>query len=410
MINYESFELTNGLKVIVHPDQQSPTVAFNLIYNVGSRDENPNKTGFAHLFEHLMFGGSENIPDYDIPLQKVGAQNNAYTTPDITNYYITLPQQNLETAFWLESDRMKALSFDQKVLDIQKSVVIEEFKQRYLNQPYGDLMLKLRPLVYQNHSYSWATIGKSIEHIESFSMDDVKDFFYKYYLPNNACLVVGGYVKTTEIEKLSKKWFGDIPAGFIPQRNLPQNELIAEPIKVTIEKSMPQKMLSLAYLMPPRFDSDYYNLDFLSDTLGQGKASYFYQKLVSQKKLFTNCSAYHTGSLDQGMFIISASLQPEIDYELAEKEIQMTMQKFINEDINAEEIQRAKTQLSVSEGFQDVNLLNRCVKLAYAANAGNPNKIELENQLYQDVSLDSIIQSSKEHIFQKNHVSLRYGI
>src|SRR6218665_2626807 len=222
MIKYEHFTLQNGLEVYVHEDHTTPMAAVNILYNVGSRDEDEKKTGFAHLFEHLMFGGSKNIPNYDEPLQKVGGENNAFTSPDITNYYITLPSKNIETAFWLESDRMLSLSFDPKVLEVQRKVVIEEFKQRYLNQPYGDVWLKLRPLVYKNHSYRWATIGKEISHISDAKIEDVKAFFKKHYNPQNAIMVVGGDVTVEQVKHLSEKWFGPIPAGEKYHRNLPQ--------------------------------------------------------------------------------------------------------------------------------------------------------------------------------------------
>ena len=190
MIPYSSFTLDNGLQVFVHEDHSVQIAVMNILYDVGSRDEQPDKTGFAHLFEHLMFGGSVNIPNYDEPLQLVGGENNAFTNTDITNYYLTVPAANIETGFWLESDRMLSLSFDPHVLDVQRKVVIEEFKQRYLNQPYGDVWLKLRPLVYTTHPYQWATIGKEISHIENATLHDVKDFFFTHYVPSNAILVV----------------------------------------------------------------------------------------------------------------------------------------------------------------------------------------------------------------------------
>src|SRR4028118_1817702 len=207
MIKYQHFVLDNGLQVYVHEDHATPIAALNILYNVGSRDEDENKTGFAHLFEHLMFGGSKHVPVFDEPLQRVGGENNAFTSPDITNYYVTLPAVNLETAFWLESDRMMSLSFDPRVLEVQRKVVVEEFKQRYLNQPYGDVWLRLRPLTYQVHPYRWATIGKEISHIEDATLDDVRAFFYKYYLPNNAILVVAGPVQVDDIRRLAQKWF-----------------------------------------------------------------------------------------------------------------------------------------------------------------------------------------------------------
>src|SRR5882762_10287024 len=204
MVKFNKFTLDNGLRVIVHEDNTTPMAVLNILYDVGARDEDPEQTGFAHLFEHLMFGGSVNIPHYDEPLQRVGGENNAFTSNDITNYYITLPAANIETAFWLESDRMLSLAFSEKSLEVQRNVVIEEFKQRYLNQPYGDVWLKLRPLAYKVHPYQWATIGKEISHIENATMDDVKGFFFKHYLPPNAILVVAGNVTVDQVKSLSE--------------------------------------------------------------------------------------------------------------------------------------------------------------------------------------------------------------
>ena len=267
MINFESFTLDNGLRVLVHEDPTVQIAVLNILYDVGSRDEQEHKTGVAHLFEHLMFGGSANVPSYDEPLQLVGGENNAFTSPDITNYYLTVPAQNIETGFWLESDRMLSLSFNPKVLEVQCKVVIEEFKQRYLNQPYGDVWLKLRPLAYNQHPYKWATIGKEVAHIEDATMDDVKDFFYKFYAPNNAIMVVAGQVKLDQVKKLSEKWFGPIPKRDTPKRNLPIELKQNAKRSLTLEAKVPANVIYKAYHMPGRFDEAYYAADFLSDVL-----------------------------------------------------------------------------------------------------------------------------------------------
>src|ERR1044071_3521328 len=297
MIAFKEFELENGLRVIVHEDRTVQIAVMNILYDVGSRDEQPHKTGFAHLFEHLMFGGSKNIPSYDEPLQLVGGENNAFTNTDITNYYLTVPASNLETGFWLESDRMLSLSFDPKVLEVQRKVVIEEFKQRYLNQPYGDVWLKLRPLAYQSHPYQWATIGKEIAHIEEATMDDVKDFFFAHYLPNNAVLVVAGNVTVDQIKQLSKKWFEPIPAGKKLERKLPLEPKQKGKRILNVEAKVPANALYKAYHMPGRFHADYYATDLLSDILSRGQSSRLYQKLVKEKEIFTSISSFVMGSL-----------------------------------------------------------------------------------------------------------------
>jgi len=276
MISYSSFVLDNGLKVFVHEDPTVQIAVMNILYNVGSRDERPDKTGFAHLFEHLMFGGSVNIPNYDEPLQRVGGENNAFTNTDITNYYLTVPASNIETGFWLESDRMMSLSFDPQVLEVQRKVVIEEFKQRYLNQPYGDVWLKLRPLVYTTHPYQWATIGKEISHIENATMEDVRGFFFKYYVPNNASLVVAGNVTLEQVKRLSEKWFGPIPAGKNPGRKLPSEPAQLSKRTLEISAKVPANAIYKAYHMPGRFDADFYASDLLSDVLSRGNSSRLY--------------------------------------------------------------------------------------------------------------------------------------
>ena len=292
MIKFEKFTLENGLKVIVHKDESTPIVAFNLLYDVGARDEDENQTGFAHLFEHLMFGGSINIPNFDEPLQKVGGTNNAFTSNDITNYYITVPKENLETAFWLESDRMMSLAFTDKSLEVQRSVVIEEFKQNYLNQPYGDVWLLLRPLAYTSHPYKWATIGKEVGHIENATMDDVKIFFYKHYLPNNAVLTVAGNIELNEVKQLTDKWFGDIPSGNVPKRDLPIEPEQTEQRRLKVERNVPANAIYKAYKMCSKTHPDYYTTDLLSDVLSLGKASRLYISLVKVQTLFSEISAF----------------------------------------------------------------------------------------------------------------------
>src|SRR3978361_545016 len=280
MIQFEKFTLDNGLRVIVHIDTTTPMAVLDVMYDVGARDENPNQTGFAHLFEHLMFGGSVNIPDYDQPLQRVGGENNGFTSNDITNYYITLPSYNLETAFWLESDRMLSLAFSKKSLEVQRNVVIEEFKQRYLNQPYGDVWLKLRPMVYKKHAYQWATIGKEIKHIEDAKIEDVRAFFKKHYNPQNAIMVVGGDVTTVAVKQLAEKWFAPIPAGEKYHRNLPQEPDQHEERRETVTAKVPLNDIYMAFHMPGRLEEGYYEIDLISDILSRGNSSRLHRTLV----------------------------------------------------------------------------------------------------------------------------------
>lgn len=408
MIRFTHFVLDNGLKVYVHEDPTSPMATVNILYNVGSRDEDAGKTGFAHLFEHLMFGGSRNIPSYDEPLQKVGGENNAFTSPDITNYYITLPSANLETAFWLESDRMLGLSFDPTVLDVQQKVVIEEFKQRYLNQPYGDVWLKLRPLAYQVHPYQWATIGKDISHIETATLDDVKHFFYTHYLPNNATMVVGGNVTLEQVKQLSKKWFEPIPAGKVHVRNLPQEPVQTEARFLETVAEVPLNALYKVYHMPGRFADDYYCADLLSDVLGRGKSSRLYQKLLKEQALFTGISAHSTGSLDPGLLVISGSLNQGVSLEEADAAIESVVNEIVSQTVPEDELAKVKNQAEATLVFSEVELLNRAMNLAYAANAGNADWVNQETERIQAITPDAIQSIAQKLLRKENRSTLYY--
>ncbi len=410
MIQFQHFELNNGLKVYVHEDPTSPIAAFNICYNVGSRDENPDKTGFAHLFEHLMFGGSKNIPSYDEPLQRVGGENNAFTSPDITNYYITLPVDNLETAFWLESDRMLGLSFDPKVLEVQRSVVIEEFKQRYLNQPYGDIWLKLRPLAYQVHPYQWATIGKDISHIENATMQDVKDFFYSHYLPNNATLVVAGKVTVSQIEKLTQKWFGEISNREMPKRSLPMEPKQTQARRIETTAKVPINAIYKTFHTPGRYHEDFYAIDLLGDVLGRGKSARLHQKLVKESKLFNNISAYSTGSLDPGLFVVSGNLNQGVDIKTAEDALTEELENIKKANITEIELEKVKNQALATTAFGEVELLNRAMNIAFAANAGNVDWCNQDKTKIEEVTAEMMHNQAIEVLREENCSTLIYGV
>jgi zinc protease len=390
MISYQQFTLSNGLQVIVHEDHSTTLAVMDVIYNVGSRDEDPERTGFAHLFEHLMFGGSVNIPNYDGPLQSVGGENNAFTTPDLTNYYISLPYQNLETAFWLESDRMLSLAFNPQSLEVQRKVVIEEFKQRYLNQPYGDVWLKFRPLIYQQHPYRWATIGKEIAHIEEATLEDVKAFFQKHYIPNNAILVVAGKVNVDEVKILAEKWFGPIPAGIKPLRNLPVEPVQAEDRRMEIQADVPANRVYIAYPVVGRYDSGYHAIDLLSDLLGRNESSYLYNALVQDQRIFDSLHASLTGSMDPGLLVVSGQVCEGVEVAHAEKLLLDAIQDFVKNGIDAEGLQRVKNQAEASLVFGEVEVLNRAMNLAMAANAGNVDFVNTEAAQIAAVSLEEV--------------------
>jgi zinc protease len=408
MINYEHFVLDNGLKVYVHQDHTTAFAAVNIIYNVGSRDEEEHKTGFAHLFEHLMFGGSKNIPAYDTPLQKVGGENNAFTSPDITNYYITLPAVNIETAFWLESDRMMSLSFDQKVLDVQQKVVVEEFKQRYLNQPYGDVWLKLRPLAYEKHPYKWATIGKEISHIEDAVMDDVRGFFYKHYLPNNAILVVAGNVTVEQVKQLSKKWFEPIPAGNVVVRNLPKEPIQTASRFLETSAKVPLNAIYKAFHTQGRHDADFNAVDLTSDILGRSKSSRLYTKLVKENPIFNSLNAYVTASLDPGLLMIQGNLNPGVSIEEGDAAIQDVLNDFLKNPISEEELAKVKNQAESTLVFSEVELLNRAMNLAFAANAGNVEYANQESAKIQAVTRDGLMNQARTILTKENCSTMYY--
>ena len=390
MISFSEFKLDNGLRVIVHEDPTVQIAVLNILYDVGSRDELEDKTGFAHLFEHLMFGGSVNIPNYDEPLQLVGGENNAFTNTDITNYYLTVPAANIETGFWLESDRMLSLSFDPNVLEVQRKVVIEEFKQRYLNQPYGDVWLKLRPLAYTTHPYKWATIGKEISHIEQATMEDVKDFFHKHYVPNNAIMVVAGNVTVEQVKELSEKWFGPIPAGTKFTRSLPNEPKQQAKRELEVKAKVPASSIYKCYHMGGRFDSDYFATDLMSDILGRGQSSRFYHTLVKEKKLFTSANSFVMGSIDPGMAVISGRVNDGVDLREAEKHLDEITNELVVNGPTDEELEKVKNQAMTTLEFDEVEVMNRAMNLAFGSLSGDANYINTESQRIRDVTVDDI--------------------
>ncbi|HEY8930828.1 MAG TPA: pitrilysin family protein [Mucilaginibacter sp.] len=408
MVKFNRFTLNNGLRVIVHEDHTTPMAVLNILYDVGARDENPEQTGFAHLFEHLMFGGSVNIPSYDEPLQRVGGENNAFTSNDITNYYITLPSANIETAFWLESDRMLSLAFSEKSLEVQRNVVIEEFKQRYLNQPYGDVWLKLRPMVYKKHPYQWATIGKEIKHIEDAQIGDVKAFFKKHYNPQNAIMVVGGDVTLEQVKALAEKWFGNIPAGEKYHRNLPQEPEQHEERRETVTGKVPLNDVYIAFQMGDRLDESYYTAELLSDILSRGNSSRLYRGLVKDKQIFSEVHAYMTGSLDKGMFVFEGKPLENISIEQAEAAIWEELEKIKTEDIPADELTKVQNKTESTMIFSEMSLLDKAMNLAQFELLGDADMLNHETAKYLKVTAGQIKALANELFRRDNSSTLIY--
>ncbi|MDP4186815.1 MAG: pitrilysin family protein [Bacteroidota bacterium] len=407
MIDIKKFTLENGLRIIVNPDKTTPLVAMNILYDVGSKDEEPEKTGFAHLFEHLMFGGSQNIPSYDEPLQLAGGENNAFTTTDITNYYLVVPKENIETGFWLESDRMLSLAFSEKNLEVQRNVVMEEFKQRYLNQPYGDVWLLLRPMVYKVHPYRWPTIGKKMEHIQNASLNDVKDFFFKFYAPNNAILSVSGNVEPDELLRLSKKWFLPIEHRPTPRRNLPEEPRQTEARSLTVERDVPFDAIYKAYHTCKRNDPDFYATDLISDILANGNSSRLYQSLIKEQKLFSEIDAYITADIDNGLFYIKGKIMKGVSIEKAETAIEQELEKITGDLVSDYELGKVKNRVESSQVLSQINALNKAMLLAYQELLGGAEKINEEIDHYRAVQKEDIRTVARK-IFQLSNCSTLY--
>ena len=407
MVDFSRFTLSNGLRVLVHEDDTTPMAVLNILYDVGARDEEKDKTGFAHLFEHLMFGGSVNIPSYDEPLQRVGGENNAFTSNDITNYYITLPATNIETAFWLESDRMLSLAFSEKSLETQRNVVCEEFKQRYLTQPYGDVWLKLRPLAYRTHPYQWATIGQDLAQIENAAMEDVKAFFKKHYNPQNAIMVVGGNVKADEIKVMAEKWFGTIPAGDKYVRNLPKELVQTEERKETITADVPLNAFYMAFKMPERKHVDYQAYDLMSDILSQGQSSRLYNSLLKEKQLFSDIHAYITSSLDEGLFVVEGKLSEGVAMDDAEAAVWEELYKIAAEEVTETELTKVKNKSESIMVFAEMSLLDKAMNLAYYELLGDAADLNTEIDKYLAVTAPKI-QHAAQQTFVREQCSTLY--
>ncbi len=407
MISFNKTKLSNGLTVIVHEDKTTPLATINILYKVGAKNEDPNRTGFAHLFEHLMFGGSVNIPEYDSPLQLAGGDNNAFTNNDITNYYLTLPAQNISTGFWLESDRMLSLAFSPKSLDVQRQVVIEEFKQRYLNQPYGDVWLLLRPLAYKVHPYKWATIGKEISHIENASLDDVKNFFFKYYSPENAIMTVAGNVKSVEIFKLAEEWFGEIKRSYTNGQKIPVEPKQTEKRELTVERNIPFDSIYKAYHSSARMDREFYSLDLMTDILSSGKSSRLYNSLVKGKKLFSDVNCYSTGDFDKGLIVAEGKLVKGVSMKEAEAALDEELKKITSELVTDEELNKVKNKVESTMVFSEIDLSGRALNLAIAEYMGDANLINTEIEQYRSVTADNI-QKNAADLFTENNSSVLY--
>ncbi len=408
MVSFDRFSLKNGLKVLVHEDRSTPLAAMNILYDVGSRDEDPEKTGLAHLFEHLMFGGSVNIPEYDLPLQLAGGDNNAFTNNDITDYYLTVPSENIETAFWLESDRMLELDFSQRNLDIQKSVVAEEFRQRYLNQPYGDTMLLLRPLAYRIHPYMWPTIGRDISHIENVNLNDIRDFFFTHYAPNNAILTLAGNISPDKAFILAEKWFGPIPARKLKSRRLPDEPVQNSERKLTAEKDVPSNALYKVWHTGPRKSDDFYSLDLLTDLLAGGESGRLYTELVRKKNLFSEINAYITSDIDPGLLVIYGKLMNNTDIYNAEKAVIEVLDNLKDNKLQVKELEKVKNKFESSTVLSNTSIMNKAMNLGFYELLDDPGLINSEVEKYREVDRKMVRDAAHKYFLTENCSTLYY--
>ncbi|MCE8589652.1 insulinase family protein [Bacteroides fragilis] len=410
MLQINRHILSNGLRLVHSQDASTQMVALNVLYNVGARDENPEHTGFAHLFEHLMFGGSVNIPDYDAPLQLAGGENNAWTNNDITNYYLTVPRQNVETGFWLESDRMLSLDFSERSLEVQRGVVMEEFKQRCLNQPYGDVGHLLRPLAYRVHPYQWPTIGKELSHIANATLEEVKDFFFRFYAPNNAVLAVTGNISFEEAVSLTEKWFGPIPRREVPLRQLPKEPVQTGERRQVVERNVPLDSLFMAYHMCDRLDADYYAFDILSDILSNGRSSRLNQHLVQEKQLFSSIDAYISGTIDAGLFHISGKPAAGVSLEEAEAVVREELNELQTALVQEHELEKVKNKFESTQIFGNINYLNVATNLAWFELNGQAEDMEKEVERYRAVTADRLKAVAQTAFREENGVVLYYRV
>lgn len=400
MIAFEKYVLDNGLRVILHQDASSPMAVVNVAYDVGSRDEEVEKTGFAHLFEHLMFGGSANIPDFDTPIQMAGGENNAFTNCDMTNFYNILPAENIETALWLESDRMMKLDFSSKSLATQQKVVIEEFKETCLNQPYGDMWHHLSDMAYKEHSYRWPTIGLVPEHIQDAKLGDVEAFFYRYYRPNNAVLVVVGNIQISDVKSQINKYFSDIPAGIELKRLLPVETKQSQFRSKIIEAAVPLSSIIMAFGMCNRLNDDYYAVDLLSDILANGRSSRFFVNIY-KKSICSTIDAFISGTFDPGLFIVEARPMPGVSIDQTREVIWNELNEIKAKGVQSEELEKIRNKTESSLVYSEVSILHKAMNLAYYEILGDAEMINIQSQKYQNVTAEDIKRVANEILSQE---------
>ncbi len=408
MVDYRKQILDNGLTVIVHEDHSSPMVAINVLYKVGSKDEQKELTGLTHLFEHLMFGGTSNVGDFDEPIQLAGGENNAFTNNDITNFYNFLPSENVEIGLWLEADRMSKLKLNKKSLDTQKKVVIEEFKETSLNEPYGDVMHHISEMCYKNHNYKWPTIGKEISHVEKVNLDDAINFYKTFYGPHNAILVLCGNITYDLGFALANKWFNGIEGQSINKLSLANIEPKDGFKSKTIEANVPSKAIYMAFKMQHRLHDDFYIVDILSDILSSGRSSRFFQRLIKDRQLFSYIDAYITGTTDPGLLIIDGKLMDNVSIEDAKSAIWDELNDLINNALSDRELEKIKNKAESNLIFSETSVLNKSMSLAYYECLENIDLINTEVDIYNAMTKEDLQRVAKEVFDVNNYVEIIY--
>ena len=408
MIKYQQRVLKNGLTVLVNRDHASKLAAVNILYKVGARNEAEDKTGFAHLFEHLMFRGTSNVPDFDIPVQMACGENNAFTNNDYTDFYITLPKENLSTALWLESDRMRNLNLSREACDTEKHVVIEEFKQRYLNQPYGDEQLLLRGLAYTRHPYRWATIGISPDHIERATLEDVRAFYDMHYRPSRAIIAISADIDEEEAFALVEEYFGDIEdrAAAIPA--IDEEPKQHSPRRLEVEREVPATDITIAFHMGDRLSRDFFLGDLTSDLLAGGESSRLVNHLIKEQGLFSSVNAYITGSIDAGLFIIKGRLMPSTDEATAENALWQELRDIAQRPISEYEMEKVKNKFEANMLMGEINIMNKALNLCFYAMIGDITLINREAEIYRTITEEEVHDFARRIFTENNSSTLIY--
>ena len=395
MITFEKHTLANGLQVAANRDRCSKMAALNLLYKVGARNENPEQTGFAHLFEHLMFRGTRRIPNFDAPVQMACGENNAFTNNDYTDYYITLPTPNIETAFWLESDRMTGLSLSRRKLETEKRVVLEEFNQRYLNQPYGDMTKLLREMVYRVHPYRWCAIGRTPEHVAAATLEDAERFYRRYYRPSNAILSVSGDIEPEQVFAMAERWFGEIPDTPAHHDPLPAEPMQTSARRLKVDRDVPATAITIAFPMGGRLSRDYYLLDLISDLLSGGESARLYDSLIRRRRLFSAINAYITGDIDPGMFIITGQIMEGVSEQQAEEALWEELRQLQEVAVGGYELEKVKNKFEAGVMFGELNVMNKAMNVGYYLMLGHPDLINSETDIFRSINAYDIIRESR---------------